>query len=437
MKIEKLRPIPKYIVERIKKKDRELHPAQDGLTRFYSYLAKNDGDLIKVTVAVKCRYKNWYCKQVSVHGVHSDRAYVKDMIFNYIAGNIVGWYSEGLTKAPKWYEDGEWGWNDDKYFNPHAPIVNLEFLAKFPQYKYAAWELYKGAEIIQYLRTYEQYPQLEYLMKLGLCDFIKSTQILEKMGKDKKFCKWLAQNRKELAERYFYVSVVLQAYKKGCDLTELQIYTEAKKNLPRHNRKKLILELFDGDAESFYRYVAKHRASIAIYLDYVDACNYLGLDMSLPKNRKPIEFQRWHDIRTDEYRTQKALADEKERAEMYAKFAVIAEKYLPLQHDKSGEFVAIIAKSPGELLREGEILHHCVGGMGYGQKFIREETLIFFIRAKETPDTPLVTVEYSLLKKKVLQCYSERNHTPSKPILNYVNNVWLPYANRKLNRIAA
>ena len=83
------------------------------------------------------------------------------------------------------------------------------------------------------------------------------------------------------------------------------------------------------------------------------------------------------------------------------------------------------------------LLHHCVGGMGYGQKFIREETLIFFIRAKETPDTPLVTVEYSLLKKKVLQCYSERNHTPSKPILNYVNNVWLPYANRKLNRIAA
>ena len=159
--------------------------------------------------------------------------------------------------------------------------------------------------------------------------------------------------------------------------------------------------------------------------------------MSLPKNRKPIEFQRWHDIRTDEYKTQKALADEKERAEMYAKFAVVAEKYLPLQHDKSSAFVAIIAKSPGELLREGEILHHCVGGMGYGQKFIREETLIFFIRAKETPDTPLVTVEYSLLKKKVLQCYTERNHTPSKPILNYVNNVWLPYANRRLNRIAA
>ena len=42
MKIEKLRPIPKYIVERIKKKDRELHPSQDGNTRFYSYLAKNN-----------------------------------------------------------------------------------------------------------------------------------------------------------------------------------------------------------------------------------------------------------------------------------------------------------------------------------------------------------------------------------------------------------
>ena len=437
MKIEKLRPIPKYIVERIKKKDRELHPAQDGLTRFYSYLAKNDGDLIKVAVAVKCRYKNWYCKQVSVHGVHSDRAYVKDMIFNYIAGTIVGWYSEGLTKAPKWYEDGEWGWNDDKYFNPHAPIVNLEFLAKFPQYKYAAWELYKGAEIIQYLRTYEQYPQLEYLMKLGLSDFIKSTQILEKMGKDKKFCKWLAQNRKELAARYYYVAVVLQAYKKGCDLAELQIYTETKKNLPKHRRRKEILELFDGDAEFFYRYVAKHKAGLAIYLDYLDACNYLGLDMSLPKNYKPIEFQRWHDIRTDEYRTAKAIADEKERAELYAKFAVVAEKYLPLQRAQDDVYIALIAKSPAELINEGETLGHCVGRMGYDQKFVREETLIFFIRSVKQPDVPLITIEYSLSAHKILQSYGSNHKKPTPEIHDYIHKKWLPHANRKLQAIAA
>lgn len=74
----------------------------------------------------------------------------------------------------------------------------------------------------------------------------------------------------------------------------------------------------------------------------------------------------------------------------YAKFASVAEKYLPMQHNKRSGFVAIIARSPADLKVEGELLHHCVGGMGYEQKFIREETLIFFIRAKDTQDTPLV-----------------------------------------------
>ena len=86
---------------------------------------------------------------------------------------------------------------------------------------------------------------------------------------------------------------------------------------------------------------------------------------------------------------------------------------------------------------EGELLHHCVGGMGYEQKFIREETLIFFIRAKDTQETPLVTVEYSLSQKKVLQCYADHNTKPSEDVLHYVNKVWLPYANRTLKQIAA
>ena len=69
MKIEKIKPIPKYIREQIHKLDLERYPKQDGVDRFYSYLTKNDGELVKVTVAVKTRYKtHWHCKQVAVHG---------------------------------------------------------------------------------------------------------------------------------------------------------------------------------------------------------------------------------------------------------------------------------------------------------------------------------------------------------------------------------
>ena len=73
--------------------------------------------------------------------------------------------------------------------------------------------------------------------------------------------------------------------------------------------------------------------------------------------------------------------------------------------------------------------------MNYEQKFIREESLIFFVRDKQTPNTPFVTMEYSLKNKKVLQCYAERDSKPTDSVLDFVNNKWLPYANRKLNKI--
>lgn len=106
-----------------------------------------------------------------------------------------------------------------------------------------------------------------------------------------------------------------------------------------------------------------------------------------------------------------------------------------MQRDKNENYISVIAKSPRELVNEGEILHHCVGRMGYDQKFAREETLIFFIRAKDEPDVPLTTVEYSPKTHKILQCHADYNATPESNVLDFVNKKWLPYANRKLRQI--
>ena len=123
--------------------------------------------------------------------------------------------------------------------------------------------------------------------------------------------------------------------------------------------------------------------------------------------------------------------------EIYEKFAAVAEKYLGLQYNSKADYVAIIALSPSDLVREGQILEHCVGRMNYDQKFVREESLIFFIRTKEAPNTPLVTVEYSPSRKKILQCYGKNDSTPNDNILEFVNKKWLPFANRQLKKLAA
>lgn len=97
----------------------------------------------------------------------------------------------------------------------------------------------------------------------------------------------------------------------------------------------------------------------------------------------------------------------------------------------------MIARSPQDLIREGDTLHHCVGRMNYDQKFVREESLIFFVRNATEPDTPFVTVKYSLKNKKILQCYGEHDSKPDDSVMEFVNKKWLPYANRKLKQIAA
>ncbi len=431
-----IKPIPKHILKLIKQADDNADKSILGRTRFYAYLAIYNKELVKVTVAVKNHYKQWLCKQVAVHGIHSDKCYIKDIVFYSICGYVVGWFEQGVGRYPKWFESPEWGWQEDKLFDPYAPIVNRELVDKFPEYKYSAYKLYTGVSILQYLRLYEKYPVTEYMLKLGLNDLVFSKQILVKAMKDKGFRKWLANNREELKTKYYYISTILSAYSKKQNLNYLQSYLSAKKNIKDYSKKDFVKEKF-GSLENFYHYIAKHDTTIHSYGDYIDACVYLGLDIQEEKHCMPHNFKRWHDIRIDERNTQRELKDAEERKILYEQFATVAKKYNGLQHNKKYNFICIIANTPNELTIEGEKLHHCVGGLNYCKKFTREETLIFFIRCKETPNIPLATLEYSLTKHSILQCHANENVAPNADVMNYVNNIWLPYANRKIKQIAA
>ena len=335
-------------------------------------------------------------------------------------------------------EDGKWYAADTRYYDPYAVLINPNFIDRLPEFKYSAYKLFQGCDIFKYLRLYRQYPQIEMLMKLGFTSIAMSATILKRCGTDKAFCKWLISNKALLQSRHYYIDVIVRAYKTKKSLEQLQSYKEAKLRLIHDSSLAPIKELFKGkDLERFFDYMLKQQTNQNTYLDYLKACQNLGLDMTEDKNRFPHDFKRWHDIRIDQYATKKAIEDEEKHKELYIQFAAVAEKYLSLQHAKRSAFVCIIAKSPADLIREGEALHHCVGRMNYEQRMVREESLIFFIRNKQEPNTPFVTVEYSISQKKVLQCYGEHDHKPNEDVLHYVNKVWLPYANRTLKQIAA
>lgn len=443
MKIEKIKPIPKKIIAEIKKRETKYN----AYTHYYSYLTTNDRELVQVTVAVKHKGDTLYYKQCAVHGLNSADCFVKDMCYTQLGGYQVGWYAEGLTKHPNWYEDDIWGTADDKYFNVYAPILNIDFLARYDKYKYSAYDIYSGCDIIPYLRLYEEYPQVEYLVKFGLSSYAKNKQLLKKIGKDKSFQKWLFKNHTMLYGNNYYVSTILKAYKENKPLDEVQAYEQKVKQINADRYLKPIRDLFKKDIHKYIDYIEKQSISHRLYLDYLNACNYLGLDMNENKNKIPHDFMYWHDVRIDEYKTVKAFRDEEERKakalkdaeekkELYDKFSRVAEKYSNLQYADNGAYMIVIAQSPAELINEGAILKHCVGHMGYDKKFAKEESLIFFVRTKDNPTEPFVTVEYSLKSKKVLQCYAKGNSTPDAEVTTYINSIWTPYASKVLKKIA-
>ena len=436
MRIDKIKPIPKYILKLIKKKDLASCKEQNHFTRYYSYLTKNDGELVQVIVAVKNRYKEWLCKQVVVHSMHSEDCFVKDMAYFTIAGYVTNWYAEGYGKEV-WYADGKWGLAYDKYFHLWCPCVNKEYVEKFPNLKYCAYKEYPYGDFFKYLKVYEKFPEAEYLVKMDLTGYAMSVQLLRLCRKDKAFRKWLYKNKSTIKLGRYYVSAILLAYKKGWTLEKAQEYEAVKKQICVEKEIQPIRDMIKtkGDYIEFANYIKEQDIYYSSYMDYLIACNYLGIDMSIDKNRYPHDFHRWHDIRIAEYDSAKAKADAIERKEFYAQFRTIAKKYESLQNYGKGSFICFIARSPNELVKEGKALKHCVGRMGYDKKFVDEKTLIFFIRDKENPKTPLVTVEYSLSAKKVLQCYGSNDKIPPQNIINYVYHEWLPFANKQLKKI--
>ena len=120
--------------------------------------------------------------------------------------------------------------------------------------------------------------------------------------------------------------------------------------------------------------------------------------------------------------------------EFYKSFAEVANRYIQLEKQDK-DFAIIIAKSPKDLKLEGQALDHCVGRMGYDKKMVDGNSLIFFVRQTNNLDTPLVTVEYSPKQHKVLQCYGYHDTKPKQDILDFVDNKWLPYANKQIRKM--
>ena len=135
------------------------------------------------------------------------------------------------------------------------------------------------------------------------------------------------------------------------------------------------------------------------YRDYLKECKKLGLDLDDKRVLFPPDLEVAHQ------RTSIAIkyTTSKKKEEKYQ----AAVKGLERMSWKKGELLIRPAATVRELIEEGVVLSHCVGG--YAERVANKETTIFLIRRKTEPDKPYYTLE--LCEKRIVQCRTKNNRS--------------------------
>lgn len=83
------------------------------------------------------------------------------------------------------------------------------------------------------------------------------------------------------------------------------------------------------------------------------------------------------------------------------------------------------ARSAEEIVMEGRILHHCVGGAGYLNKHDTGQTYILMLRFKDAPDIPYITVEVDAKIERIVQWYGDKDSKPDQKNIQRWLDMWL------------
>ena len=291
--------------------------------------------------------------------------------------------------------------------------LNKEMLAEIEEFKYCG---FSGGDVISYLNAYRENHLIEFFGKLKLR---LSPLLISEAEKDKAFRKFLFKNAEEC--NHFGARATLHAYKNGMDISAAAKLLTARRlflaKVPACKRGRSI------NIERVSEYCKRNSIDLEHYSDYLNALIELGLDLNDTKNLYPKDFYAMHDMRCAEYAGKLARADRKKRAALYADFAKAGERAVSYEFS-TDDFVLSAPRDVSDLILEGKCLGHCVGDMGYDKKMADGKVVIMFVRKKNAPRAPFVTLEYDLKKRKLLQAYGRKNTKPDECTMCFINK-WL------------
>lgn len=352
-------------------------------------------------------------------------------MYAFAPGRRVGWQAKTYSWFGKaWWTDALWERMDRirSPFQARAYEVEASYLpmgvenigkSSMRYCQYGAWfeaefgcmigdldwtdDPFRVAHLVRYLAEYTRRPQMEFLVKLGFHQVVSDLVLRDKPHGD--ILDWQAGNPPDffrLSKADFRLFKEVQ-----CDFEELKSYRSL-------HRKGLVSDLaeFVRLSEDWGRDFRRVRAgaglarvsldravrylrsfdckpaiSAQLWVDYLDAAVKLKYDLSRDDVRMPKDLAQRHDLAAASLRT---AEDEKAGKRYRARYRRLTEQF----SFSAGGLRVVVPEGVRDVVREGRVLEHCVGG--YAERHVAGAVTILFLRKESAPCVPYVTVEMSV-----------------------------------------
>lgn len=339
-----------------------------------------------------------------------------------------GWSSAApMVYIGEWYEAAKFQVSDDGFslMLPHDPAVYEGTPLENAKLEYLEADS-PSTDLITYARIYKRHPTAENITR-------NSPELMAAILRDGKGVMGVDWIDWDKAKPHEMLCMEKPAYRAAASMAadKLPGVVERQKavalceiwNAPKEYAPKL-----GGEGVGF---AMKHRRDKLLRpWGLVQTWNYVLKQAAARKNeslQSVIDLceDYWRDIRKAGFDTKsrvvvfpKNLTDAHARAvaaikyaedeTLKAKFANWYKRLAPLAWEEAGLLI-VPAQSESELIAEGKILGHCVGGYG---KAHCDGNSIFFIRRVSAADIPLSTLQLNTKTGRIMQNRGRKNATP-------------------------
>lgn len=291
--------------------------------------------------------------------------------------------------------------------------------------RYSAAEMYGKHKTMynlkEYLERYIQWPQIEMFVKMGLyhiaesivegyCGIIADKDaikpecflgIYKRRLRDLKTLQgnpdylkvWQMEKRMGLHVTVQESIFLAESQVRQSDLKEILKYTTVAKFMHR-------IEQYSGCGipDTMQEPMCGRMASAVsgvtrTYVDYLHMRIQRGYDLHNQIFLFPRDLRLAHDQMVIETNAEEIRKREQAVSEKYPD---IRKNYRGLRNQyfyEDEDYLIRPARSAEEIVAEGRILHHCVGGDSYLNKHNTGRSTILFLRSKSAPETPYITIE--------------------------------------------